>query len=75
VDGIVESLTTALSSLIIEAGHIADTVNECDGSVNYGSAHIDRVHRQAGGLLKTTAVQVLVHILVFTLFRILTVKV
>jgi hypothetical protein len=59
VDGIVESLTFALSNLILKAGHIVDTVGECDNSVKYGDAHVSRVHRQAGGLLKTTAFQVL----------------
>jgi hypothetical protein len=58
VDGIVDSLAFALSNLIMKAGHIVDTVGECDSSVNYGDAHISRVHRQAGGLLKTTAFQV-----------------
>jgi hypothetical protein len=57
VDGIVESLTFALSNLILKAGHIVDTVGECDNSVKYGDAHVSRVHRQAGGLLKTTAFQ------------------
>jgi hypothetical protein len=58
VEGIVESLSFSLSSLILKAGRIVDTLGETDKSIQYGDVHVTRVHRQAGGLLKTTAFEV-----------------